>query len=155
MSVRLEIPGNPKPLERPRMAENKKTHQRFWFTPQTCLFYQQLVRVAALQRKDEIDEMRSKDVYGRIFIKAHFVFRNHRHPDPTNVLANVMDGLGRALGSNKQTADKVFCGHFTFDVIAGITEGETLITILPYSQASFSTPPADAASPAMRQEPLV
>ena len=110
MQVKLLIPGDPKPMMRPRMMLNKKTGKPFLFIPQPCLQYQQLVRTAAVQpcNLPTIQAVRKSDPYERVVVTVDLTFRNHRHPDPVNVLANVADGLGRATGDAAQVADKMF-----------------------------------------------
>ena len=133
MTVRLIVLGDPKPLSRPRAFRNKKTGQMIWLTPGTTLQYQQLVRTAALQRKEEIEALRAPDPYGRMTVQVDMVFRNHRHADASIVVCNIMDGLGLALGVHKQSADKYFIGGSRkVDVIPGLTEGSVLIEITAY-----------------------
>lgn len=135
--VNLLIPGDPKPMQRPRAGMNKKTRKPIFFIPATTLAYQQLVRTAAIQpaNLEPIRTLVNCDPHGRLTINVYLIFKSFRHCDPNNVLSNVFDGLVRAIGGN----DNRFTGSIRFDVVSGREEGETHIEILPYTDKKQET----------------
>lgn len=138
-SVKLYIPGDPKPMQRPRQGINRKTQKPIFFIPAPTLEYQQKVRTAAMQPANLPWLMRflSSDPYHRLTVDVQLTFCRHRYPDPVNVVTNIYDGLVRALGGN----DKGYTGTLhPATVDQSLEEGFTEITIRPFKKETADEP---------------